>query len=116
MGHVILTGAKQARIRGTLAPVRASIRSLGNYSAHADHSELTDWIRARLPAHGAIFLTHGEDEERNALRATLMTTGIAGDQIILPQLDDYAELTAAGIVGLAQVTTPLIDPAQVHSD
>jgi len=75
-----------------------------------------DWIKARLPAHGAIFLTHGEDTEREALRAALMATGMAGDQIILPQLDDAVELTAAGIAGLAPVTTPRIDPNQVHSD
>jgi len=116
LGHVILTGAREVRIHGTLVPVRASIRALGNYSAHADHSELMDWIGARLPAHGAIFLTHGEDEERHALRTALMARGLAGDQIILPQLDDYVELTAAGVAGLAQVATPRIDPAQVHSD
>ena len=90
LGHVILTGAREVRIHGTLVPVRASVRALGNYSAHA--------------------------EERHALRAALMATGLAGDQIILPQLDDYVELTAAGIAGLAQVTSPRIDPAQVHSD
>ncbi|MGV8832584.1 MAG: MBL fold metallo-hydrolase [Devosia sp.] len=116
MGHVILTGARQARIHGKLVPIRANIRSLGNYSAHADHSELMDWIKARLPAHGAIFLTHGEDEERNALRTALMATGLAGDQIILPQLDDYFELTAAGIAGKAQAAVQRIDPNQVHSD
>jgi metallo-beta-lactamase family protein len=116
LGHVILTGARQARIHGKLVPIRANIRSLGNYSAHADHSELMDWIKARLPAHGAIFLTHGEDEERNALRRALMATGLAGDQIILPQLDDYFELTAAGIAGKAQAAVQRIDPNQVHSD
>ncbi|MBS3850556.1 MBL fold metallo-hydrolase [Devosia sp. BSSL-BM10] len=116
LGHVILTGAKQARIHGSVVPIRANIRSLGNYSAHADHSELMDWITARLPAHGAIFLSHGEDEERLALRKALMATGLGGDQIILPQLDDYFELTATGVTGKAAATTPRIDPNQVHSD
>ncbi|WP_082531116.1 MBL fold metallo-hydrolase [Devosia sp. Root436] len=116
LGHVILSGAKEARIHGTLVPIRATIRSMGNYSAHADHSELMAWIKERLPAHGAIFLTHGEDEERAALRAALMTTGIAGDQIILPLLDDYFELTAAGIAAKAKPATQRIDPLQVHSD
>lgn len=116
LGHVILTGAKQARIHGKLVPIRANIRALGNYSAHADHTELMEWISARLPAHGAIFLSHGEDEERQALRAAIMATGMAGDQIILPQLDDYFELTAAGIAGKAQAETRRIDPHQVHSD
>ena len=116
LGQIILSGAKEVRIHGTIVPVRATIRSMGNYSAHADHSELMAWIKARLPAHGAIFLTHGEDEERTALRAALMETGLAGDQIILPQLDDYFELTATGIAAKARPATPRIDPAQLPSD
>ncbi|WP_137150311.1 MBL fold metallo-hydrolase [Devosia sp. FKR38] len=116
LGQIILSGAKEVRIHGALVPVHAAIRSMGNYSAHADHTELMDWIKARLPAHGAIFLTHGEDEERQALRAALMGIGIAGDQVILPQLDDYFELTAAGIAAARATTAPRIDPAQVHSD
>ena len=116
LGHVILSGAREARIHSTLVPVRATIRSMGNYSAHADHSELMAWIKERLPAHGAIFLTHGEDEERAALRAAIMAIGIGGDQVILPLLDDYFELTSAGIAAKAQVAEPRIDPLQVHSD
>ncbi|KFC68832.1 Metallo-beta-lactamase family protein, RNA-specific [Devosia sp. LC5] len=116
LGQIILSGAKEVRIHGTLVPVRAAVRAMGNYSAHADHSELMAWIKARLPAHGAIFLTHGEDEERTALRAALMATGLSGDQVILPQLDDYFELTAMGISAKARPATPRIDPAQLPSD
>jgi len=116
LGHVILSGAKEARIHGTLVPIRATIRSMGNYSAHADHSELMEWIRHRLPAHGAIFLTHGEDEERNALREALIASGVGGDQVVLPQLDDYFELSAAGIAAKLHPTIQRIDPVQVHSD
>ena len=116
LGHVILSGAREARIHGTLVPIRAQIRSMGNYSAHADHSELMAWIKERLPAHGAIFLTHGEDEERAALRAAIMTLGIGGDQVVLPLLDDYFELTGAGIAAKVAAATPRIDPLQVHSD
>lgn len=116
LGQIILSGAKEVRIHGALVPVHAAIRSMGNYSAHADHTELMDWIKARLPAHGAIFLTHGEDEERQALRAAILGIGIGGDQVILPQLDDYFELTAAGIAAAKATAVPRIDPAQVHSD
>src|SRR5690606_32209094 len=84
LGQIIQSGAKEVRIHGTQVPVHARIRSMGNYSAHADHSELMAWIKERLPAHGAIFLTHGEDEERAALRAALVATGLSGDQVILP--------------------------------
>ena len=77
LGQIILSGAKTVRIHGEEIPVRAKIRSMGNYSAHADHSELMAWIKGRLPAHGAIFLTHGEDEERNALRQALLSANAA---------------------------------------
>lgn len=116
LGQIILSGAKEVRIHGTLVPVRATIRSMGNYSAHADHSELMEWIKERLPAHGAIFLTHGEDEERTALRAALMATGIGGDQIVLPQLDDYFELTAAGITAAKAPASRRVDLRQLPAD
>ncbi len=116
LGQIILSGAKEVRIHGTLVPVRATVRSMGNYSAHADHSELMEWIKERLPAHGAIFLTHGEDEERTALRAALMATGLGGDQIVLPQLDDYFELTAAGIAAAKAPAARRVDLRQLPAD
>ena len=116
LGQIILSGAKEVRIHGTLVPVRARIRSMGNYSAHADHSELMAWIKARLPAHGAIFLTHGEDEERAALRAALVAIGLGGDQVILPMLDDSFELRTGGIAAVLHPVKPRIDYAQIPSD
>jgi len=116
LGQIILSGSKTVRINGEMIPVRARIRSMGNYSAHADHSELMDWIKKRLPAHGAIFLTHGEDEERNALRNALLAGGIAGDQVILPQLDDAVELQAGGARAMLQPETRRMDLNQLNAD
>jgi metallo-beta-lactamase family protein len=117
LGQIIQSGAKEVRIHSELVPVRARIRSLGNYSAHADDSELRAWIKERLPAHGAVFLTHGEDEERAALRAEIMQDdGLAGDQVILPMLDDAFELRTGGIARVEKPAVPRIDPAQITSD
>jgi len=117
LGQIILSGAKEVRIHGTLVPVRAAIKSMGNYSAHADHSELMDWIIARLPAHGALFLTHGENEERHALREALVAAGkLGGDQVILPELDDYFELTAAGIKAALKPAARRVDLRQLPQD
>jgi metallo-beta-lactamase family protein len=117
LGQIILSGAREVRIHGTLVPVRATIRSMGNYSAHADHSELMDWISERLPAHGALFLTHGEDEEREALRNAIIATGqLAGDQVILPQLDDFFELSVAGIEAARAPAARRVDLRQLPSD
>jgi metallo-beta-lactamase family protein len=117
LGQIIQSGAKEVRIHGELVPVRARVRSLGNYSAHADHTELVAWVTERLPAHGAIFLTHGEDEERNALRDALIhDDGLARDQVILPLLDDSFELRAEGIARTAQPEQRRVDLTQVTSD
>lgn len=97
LGQIIQSGADEVRIHGDRYPVRATVRSIGNYSAHADHKELIEWVAHRLPAHGALFLTHGEDESRQAMRGDLMDLGLGGDQIIAPELDDYFELRAFGI-------------------
>jgi len=116
LGQIILSGAKTARIHGDQIPIRARIRSMGNYSAHADHSELMAWIKARLPAHGAIFLTHGEDEERHALRDAIVASGIGGDQVILPLLDDAVELKAGGGRAMLQPEARRMDLKQINAD
>jgi metallo-beta-lactamase family protein len=105
------------RIHGELVPVQAHITSLGTYSAHADHSELMAWIKARLPAHGALFLTHGEDEERTALRNALIADGtFSGDQVIMPLLDDAADLLATGVAGVRSPVARRTDLKQLSSD
>ena len=117
LGQIIQSGAKEARIHSELVPIRARIRSVDSYSAHADHTELMAWIKARLPAHGALFLTHGEDEERAALRqAVIEAHGLGGDQVILPMLDDQFELRAEGIAGVVKPPRPRIDMSQVTTD
>lgn len=60
LGRVILEGARQVKISGTDVNVRAHIRRLDSYSAHADQAELLDWIKERKPISGSLFLTHGE--------------------------------------------------------
>lgn len=117
LGQIIQSGAKEVRIHSELVPVRAHVRSLGNYSAHADHSELVAWVTKRLPAHGAIFLTHGEDEERAALKAALMhDDGLASDQVLMPLLDDAFELRAEGIAGVERPAERRVDMTQITAD
>jgi metallo-beta-lactamase family protein len=117
LGQIIQSGAKEVRIHSELVPVRAQVRSLGNYSAHADHSELVAWVTKRLPAHGAIFLTHGEDEERAALKAALMQDdGLASDQVLTPLLDDAFDLRADGVAGVERPAERRVDMTQITAD
>ncbi len=92
LGHIITSGAKEVRIHGKEFKVRAQIRRLGNYSAHADQGELIDWILERGPVRGGLFLNHGDDPARNTLKDLLVQRGLTGDQIVLPQFDERFEL------------------------
>ena len=94
LGHVISNGATDVRIHGKEFKVRATIRKLGNYSAHADQGELIDWIMERSPVVGGVFLNHGDDEARTELRRLLGTKGLDIDSIHLPQFDESFEITA----------------------
>jgi metallo-beta-lactamase family protein len=68
LGRTILEGARRVRISGRDVAVRAQIRRIDSYSAHADREELIAWIEARRPVLGSLFLTHGEAGAIDRLR------------------------------------------------
>ncbi|MFK7737448.1 MAG: MBL fold metallo-hydrolase RNA specificity domain-containing protein [Pirellulaceae bacterium] len=111
LGHIIRGGAKQVRIHGKHCKVRAAIRSIGNYSAHADQSELIRWIVERSPIAGGLFLNHGDDDARGALADLVAAKGIDRDSIYLPQFDERFELVAASAEqkGRAQSTGRVVE-------
>ncbi|MEM6366422.1 MAG: MBL fold metallo-hydrolase, partial [Planctomycetota bacterium] len=92
LGHIITSGAKQVRIHGAEYKVKAQIRRLGHYSAHADQAELLHWIRQRSPITGGLFLNHGEDDSRGTLRDLLVDGGMDRNRIYTPQFDESFEL------------------------
>jgi metallo-beta-lactamase family protein len=60
LGRYILDGAKTVRIHGQQYPVRASIKQVKGFSAHADRDDLLKWL-SKLEVHPKrIFITHGE--------------------------------------------------------
>ena len=71
LGRQILDGAGRVRISGREVNVRAEIRRIDSYSAHADRGELIAWATVRLPKEGTTFLTHGEDGALNSLKQAL---------------------------------------------
>lgn len=94
LGHVITSGAKSVRIHGREFAVNAQIRRIGNYSAHADQVELADWVMERTPVAGRVFLNHGEDDARRALREILVERGLAKEIVVIPAFDETFELSA----------------------
>ncbi|WP_067735939.1 MBL fold metallo-hydrolase RNA specificity domain-containing protein [Novosphingobium naphthalenivorans] len=93
LGRVILDGAQRVRISGQDVHVRAAIRRIDSYSAHADQSELLDWVAARAPIHGSLFLVHGEDSGLETMRQ-LAQTRAPDATMVVPSIGETWELPA----------------------
>lgn len=93
LGRVILDGARHVRISGEDINVRAQIRRIDSYSAHADRDELHAWISARRPIAGSLFLSHGESEAIASLKA-LVQKDDAALSIIEPRIGEIYMLEA----------------------
>jgi metallo-beta-lactamase family protein len=87
LGRVLVDGAQRVRISGEDVNVRARIRRIDSYSAHADRDELHEWITARRPISGSLFLDHGEREAVAALRE-LVQADDPRASIIAPQIGE----------------------------
>ena len=115
LGHIITSGAKAVRIHGKEYQVRADIRRIGNYSAHADQPELLRWLEERGPARGGLFLNHGEDDARAELKRLAASVGYEAEKIHLPQFDQTFELSASGVTGRHE-PEPRIAPERIADD
>ena len=67
LGRQLVEGAKSVSILGERVLARASIHTLGGFSAHAGQSELLDWFAAVAPSRPRVIITHGENRARKAL-------------------------------------------------
>lgn len=102
LGRLLRDGAKQVRIHGKDIQVNARIRAIESYSAHADRSGLREWICARLPVRGAVFLTHGEPDSLEGLSEALAETGCAKRKIVIPRLGQSFRLSGRGRPALGE--------------
>ncbi len=67
LGRRLIEGEQRVRIHGESIAVRAKIRTLGGFSAHASQSDLLAWLGAIAPSRPRVVLTHGEDPQRQEL-------------------------------------------------
>ncbi|MFI5254789.1 MAG: MBL fold metallo-hydrolase RNA specificity domain-containing protein [Candidatus Limnocylindrales bacterium] len=79
IGAHLQAGARTIRIDGQEREVRCGVRSISGFSAHADESELVDWLRhfataARKPRR--VFLVHGDPDAEIALEGPVQALGL----------------------------------------
>jgi len=82
----IVDGAKRIRLFGEELPVRATIYTIGGFSAHADRDELLEWHRSTGDPEYT-FLVHGEEEAMQAFAERLKHT-----HVMMPDLHQEVEL------------------------
>ena len=84
LGAHLVGGARTARVGGRQVQVRATIRSLDGFSAHADEPELLGWLghfsRGRRPGDPGVprrvYLVHGEPAAQSALAPRVAELGL----------------------------------------
>jgi metallo-beta-lactamase family protein len=93
LGRLLADGAPRVSIQGDEVRVRARVRKLDAYSAHADAVGLTRWTLARAPVSGSVLLAHGEPDVAAGLRDRLIAAGFDASAFLIPDLDDAFDLT-----------------------
>jgi metallo-beta-lactamase family protein len=71
VGRRLVEHAKSVSIFGERISVRATIHTLGGFSAHAGQSDLLKWLAPLAASRPQIILTHGEDAPRKSLSAAI---------------------------------------------
>lgn len=74
-GRALVDGAKTFRVVGEEIAVKASIHTLGGFSAHASQSQLLDWISHFDKPHPKLYLVHGEEDAKAVLNEKLSKQG-----------------------------------------
>lgn len=83
LGAHLQAGAKTIRLDGQVRQVRCKVRSISGFSAHADESELLDWLRhfaeGKEPGSRGfprtVFLVHGDPDAQIAIEPKVRALG-----------------------------------------
>ncbi|MEP6571266.1 MAG: MBL fold metallo-hydrolase [Gemmatimonadota bacterium] len=90
LGRRLQDRPRTVKILGEEYERRAEVETIGGYSAHADRTELRDWVRRiHGPVHRA-FVVHGEDAAAKGMAEILHQEGIT--QVVIPKLGQGFDL------------------------
>jgi len=90
LGRRLVDGAKEVTIFGEPVAVKASIHTLGGFSAHADQAGLLEWVGAVAPSRPRLIVTHGEERARATFGKLVRSR--FGLRPEIPKLDETIEV------------------------
>ena len=92
LGRRLLDGAKQVKVLGEEISVKARIVNMDGFSAHADYSQINDWLQ-HLTMYNAkqVFVVHGEPTSAKAIKD--MVENEFGWNAYIPFYGDRAIMT-----------------------
>ncbi|MBD3320497.1 MAG: MBL fold metallo-hydrolase [Chitinivibrionales bacterium] len=89
LARKIMDGQKEIKIFGEKHIVRAQVKMLGTFSAHADRKDLLDYVKYCPPSRlKHVFLVHGELEQARALKNALQSKGY--ENVHIPESGETA--------------------------
>ncbi|MEL7020504.1 MAG: MBL fold metallo-hydrolase RNA specificity domain-containing protein, partial [Bacteroidota bacterium] len=89
-GGILRRGVDELKMFGETKPVRMDIEIMDSFSAHADRSEILDFIGNQKGHLKQIFLVHGELERQTVFKSSLEDSGFA--QVEIPVLGQKYDL------------------------
>ncbi|MFX3626057.1 MAG: MBL fold metallo-hydrolase RNA specificity domain-containing protein [bacterium] len=90
-GRKLLEGASELKIYGKYYEVKAEVFNLQVLSAHADQSELLDWMSEIKNAPEKVYIVHGESQSADAFRVKVKDT--YGWDCTMPELYSIEEIS-----------------------
>jgi metallo-beta-lactamase family protein len=89
-GRKMLEGATEVKLYGKVYEVKATVENIEGLSAHADQSELIDWMSKIKEKPEKIFVVHGEKKGAEGLQKKLKE--VYGWDSTIPKLYDIVEV------------------------
>ncbi len=74
-GGALRSGARELRLFGETKPVNCDVEIMDSFSAHADRSEIADFVANQSNSVKKLFLVHGEIERQESLKSFLGQRG-----------------------------------------
>jgi metallo-beta-lactamase family protein len=90
LGRRLVDGAKRVKIFGDEFDVCAQVHAVNGFSAHADRSELLEWVTAAKENLKGVFVVHGEEQAAFSFADALRSMG--GFTVTVPEPNQTIEL------------------------